>query len=164
MTTKKERTAAAMREKLTGRILPLLNWWTEFLGITQTYQINLGVLDDIPGHAPGGGVRAMMINPEHPYKAINLLVSSDVVTPLNDQELEKCIVHELMHILLLPMTELVMLALAGPLLEGVDHQEEMVCDSLAQYFMRLKYGKEYSPITIHRADSCEDCNAVIMGE
>lgn len=163
--TKKEKTAAAIREKLTRRIIPILNWWTEFLGITQTYQVNIGVLEEIPGKAPGGGDRAMMVNAEHPYKMISILVASDIVSPLNDQELEKCLVHELAHIILLPMTELVMGTLDGPVLEGIHNQEEMVCDTLAQYFMRLKYGKEYSPITIHRnIESCEDCNAVIKGD
>lgn len=156
--------AATKKEKLTRRIIPLLNWWTEFLGIAQVYQINIGVLDDIPGYAPGGRTRAMTVRVEHPYRQISLLVSEEMVTPLNDQELEKAVVHEMVHIIILPVSELVAGVLAGPAMEGIDHQEEMICDSVAQYFMRLKYGKEYSPITIHRdIESCLDCNAIIEG-
>jgi len=113
-------------------------WWTNWLGL-RSGKIDLCFVDYIKENIAGSG--ATYINPDvvgkcwtdWRYQETTIQLSMHKLRKLDKKNIEKCIVHELMHVFLNEMRE------QGYDNKSIDH-EEHVATQLQKAFMWVREG------------------------
>jgi hypothetical protein len=112
------------RKKVESLIQEYAVWWTKVLGLGHwdlSFKCADGTIEPASGDTVAGEA-----NVSWKYENAVITFYPDVLKDMSEDEIEKLVVHELMHVFLNEMRE-----------EGIDH-EERVATMLAKAFLWVK--------------------------
>lgn len=116
-----------------------LNKWATFLGLSQTYNIQLFIVNELPEPTVGGHDTAAEMEWQPPYRKAALRLTREIVTNYDDLTLERTILHELVHLVLRDIQELIDQTAPESTHEAWKGQLEDTCDIFTRYLLRLEY-------------------------
>ena len=123
----------------------MMNEWLDFFDMGKTWHTHVTLMDDLGGDG-GDSAATADVMVVHPYKQASIRLNRDVVdemmeTPL---ELETCIVHEIIHIVLSDMGKVLRkdLNTDGEMWRNYKDAEEGTAGVLAERFIGQKYGRK----------------------
>jgi hypothetical protein len=126
------------KKTLKERVNKYLVEWADFLGLSQTWEINFQFVDEIEGETAGGHEAGAVIAIFFPYQRaeIQILKALDNHT---DYDIERSILHELTHIPLSFTLAYLKTAASQEVYDVVWGQMETVADVFTRLLLRQKY-------------------------
>lgn len=119
------------------RVQHVFDFWTVALGLEGSWHVSYGFVDSINNHTSFAEVHQNM-----PYLKATIMFDRVCLDGSTEQELEAAIVHELMHIMLSPLGQLIKDEFgSGALATDFDNALETCCDGLAEKLIYLRHGK-----------------------
>jgi hypothetical protein len=136
-----------MHTALEARLMAPLTWWAEFLGLAQLWDINITIVDSIPGAAADGHKALAEVTVQYPYRRALIEVDADI-QDYSEQGVERCMLHELMHIVFADLNGYIHRTGRPGDMDALHNYIEDLCDATSFALMRLKHKDDYKSITI----------------
>jgi hypothetical protein len=143
---------AKQQAALEARVIAPLMWWAERLGLRQAWNIQVVIVDSIKSEAAGGHDALAEVTIQMPYRRALMEVATDI-RDYSDADVERCVLHELLHIVVIDFATYVhslgRCSLGGSSdTDAIHHHVEALCDTITLALLHAKYGEDYIPITI----------------
>lgn len=130
-------TGAADRKRY-KRVHSVLDNWLMYLGISQTWDIRVSLVESLPR----GDFAHIEL--ETPYKRAYIRIARKPLDAANDADLHFYLVHEIAHVLLAPISRVCsdMFGAGGEVWDRWGRAEEEVADTIARVLLRMRFGKD----------------------
>ena len=126
------------KKTLKERVNKYLVEWADFLGLSQTWEINFQIVDDIEGETAGGHEAGAAIAVFFPYQRADIRILKDLEGH-TDYDVERSVLHELTHIPLSFILAYLKGAVTQEVYDAVWSQMETVADIFTRLLLRQKY-------------------------
>ncbi|KKN82272.1 hypothetical protein LCGC14_0310850 [marine sediment metagenome] len=128
--------------KRARRVRPIIDSWAEFLGISHTWEIKFGFTDEL-GSVISGGEAAATIAFQHPYRQAIIQFSRTQVDRFSNDDLESCILHELIHIIVEEVNGPIKVLIGddGSVYSELHNHIESLVDALTRIILRIDTAK-----------------------
>ena len=128
--------------KRINRALGIINPWLELFGLSQTYEITLAVDNLEPVDTINSNSAAAMVKMNWPYRTATVVIDRFFSDMAKDQALERCLLHEVMHIVLADLTEPLEDDYKA-LYKEMEGRFESCIDTITVALMRMSYGDRF---------------------
>lgn len=135
------------RAILEARLMVPILWWAEFLGLAQTWDIGISIVDSIPGGTPSGDDALARVSIQAPYHRTLIEVDKQIAD-YTDDEVERRMLHELLHVVVYDLASFACTLARETDMDTLTDHVETLTDIMSVVCIRLRYGDDYSPIAI----------------
>lgn len=126
------------KKTLKERVDKYLTEWADFLGLSQTWEIDVTFVDEIDGETAGGYTPGATIDVHFPYQRASICVAK-VMEEDSDYSIERSMLHELLHIPLARLLASLKLTTSVDVYDIAWNQTETVADLFTRVLLRQKY-------------------------
>ena len=137
------------KKTIKERVNKYLVEWADFLGLSQTWEIGVQIVDEIEGKTAGGYTSAAVVHVQLPYRRVEIEVGK-CMEDHSDYDIERAMLHELVHIPLAPTLSYLSRTTPESVHNMAWDMSETVADFFTRALLRMKYGDKLPEVRLAR--------------